>query len=167
MAMCWKVLSGDVDMMTYGGKLVSPRLNHGEFDFWLVLEVCPLPEDFQNDKQEWCVDISVVAPSEVSAKDRKQALQFVGATEENLVEWGLLAIVEMLHGYGIRAVLHSACGEKLADLIREAKEQAEIRGDLFFGFAMDAPQNAIGATGWDLIRGNLLGPLSQRSNQPL
>jgi len=36
--MRFKFLTGDVNWETYGGKWVSPKLNNGDFDYWLVLE---------------------------------------------------------------------------------------------------------------------------------
>lgn len=161
MAVHWSMLSGDFD----NGKLISPKGNNGDFDYWLVLEICDL-HDAMGEKEapaKYSIDVAVVAPSEVSAKERKQALQSYGVMEEELSKFGppFDAIVDVLHSYGTRAIIYSACGERLADLIREAKKQAEICGNFFFGFSMDAPQNAIGTTGWEMIRGDLLAPLLQ------
>jgi hypothetical protein len=37
--MKFKFLTGDINWQTYGGKFISKKLNNGEFDHWLVIEV--------------------------------------------------------------------------------------------------------------------------------
>lgn len=159
----WDWLSGDVDFASYGGKLVSPRFNHGDFDFWLVLEVINLHDTLgEETSAKYSVDVSVIAPSEVPQEDQEEARKSCGGTEKELKKLSKLALVDMLHSYGIRAIIWSQTGNNLCGLLREAKKQGESRGDTFFGFAMDAPQNAIGTTGWDMIRGDINAPLKER-----
>jgi len=45
--------------------------------------------------------------------------------------------------------------------LAEAKHEAEVQAGMIFGFAMDRPQNAIGSTGWDLIKGDTLAGLNR------
>lgn len=45
--------------------------------------------------------------------------------------------------------LDSCC----ADIIRELRRKAD-NSNFLFGFMMDRPENGMGATGWDMIKGN-------------
>lgn len=165
--MKWSILSGDVNWETYGGKLVSPPQNNGEFDYWLVLEVIEW-EEAVGEHEAAEIDgshnvcLSVVAPSECPEADLQSAFESCGWGEgaNCEIEWdNPLMLVELLHSYGIAAHVWSADGN-LRDLLREGKKQA-VQAEFLFGFAMDRPQNALGATGWDWLRGNLCPSLQE------
>ena len=65
--------------------------------------------------------------------------------------------VEMME-YGLGAIIWQKSGNNQRKLLRDAKEELKkIR--MLFGFYMDRPLNAIGSTGWDCIRGDILRPL--------
>ena len=144
-------------------KLISPRLNNGDWDYWLVIEVINWVDVVGEDEApaKWHVQLSAVAPGAVNDKGKQSALQCYGIDPEN-AEWDNSAFtVEILSAYGISAFLWQESGDNLRQLLITAKSEANMLGAVLFGFAMDRPQNAIGTTGWDAISGNLLAPLSK------
>lgn len=158
----FRFLTGDVNWQEYGGKFISRKLNNGEFDYWIVIEVCSDPRSDNYSLRDYIVMCSVVAPSQVSEKDRQSVLRSFGwgnpddcqAMTDHL--W-----VEVIHSYCGGALLWQGKGHNLRNLMKEARRHACVMGDGMFGFAMDEPQNAIGATGWDLLQGNSYGPLAK------
>jgi hypothetical protein len=155
--MRFRFLVGDMNWETYGGSFVSRRLNNGEFDCWLVLEVIPSEEDASPRYQ---VSLNVVAPSQCPLAEQQAALRSWGMADEDLEvffrRFGDLGWVEILHSYGVRAQLWAQSGNNLRQLLRTARQEAD-KVEMLFGFYMDRPQNALGANGWDLIQGNVWG----------
>ena len=157
----FQTLSGDTNLQEYGGKLVSKKVNHGDFDFWIVIEILNWIEAVgeREAPATYHVEVSIVAPSQISPTDLQSALDCYGIDESNLSE---LTLVEIIHSYGIKAILWQGDSNNFHKLMKEARKEAWWRGDgILFGFTMDAPQNAIGTTGWDMIRGDLLSPLKR------
>lgn len=153
--MKFKILSGDVNWRDYGAKWISPKLNNGEFDYWLVLEFTNMDEACGRDnegKPKYVVSLSAVSPQEAGPDNLKKAFDCCGMPEE--AKNDPLAQVEALHSYGIAAHLWQSEGKNAHKLLREAKRQA-IPVSGLFGFYMDAPENKIGSTGWEFIRGDL------------
>jgi hypothetical protein len=161
--MKWSILSGDINWETYGGKLVAGPFDNGEFQYWFVIEVIEWA-DAVGEREAAEIDgthnvcLSVVAPSQCPAKELQSAFDSWGIADNNTID-SPLALVDLLHGYGISAVVHDDNGS-LKGLLRLAKQEAEICECFAFGFKMDAPQNAIGSTGWDLLRGDITAGLS-------
>lgn len=61
---------------------------------------------------------------------------------------------EILREYGLAPRLFSTQGNNKTKALRAARKELVAIG-MLFGFYMDRPQNAIGATGWDWIKGDL------------
>lgn len=157
-----------IDDNDYGEKRISRKLNNGDFDYWLVMEDIDLHEATGvTDQPRYNVCISAVAPSEINDKDiqavmakkRQQSSQCecCGVDKAN----DPLLLVELIHAYGISAIIWQKNGNNLRQLRKEARKRADIQGDSLFGFSMDRPQNAIGTTGWEMIRGDLLAPFNR------
>jgi hypothetical protein len=160
--MKWSILSGDVNWETYGGKLISPMFNNGDFAYWFVIEVMEWAERVGEDEAAEIdgshnVCLSVVAPSECPPDQLQSAFDSYGWTGDEDFLDDPTAIVDLLHGYGIRAVVGD-WNSSLKEGLRLAKREA-VASEFFFGFAMDRPQNAIGSTGCDLLRGDLTAGL--------
>ncbi len=156
----FKRLSGDCNWMEYGGKWISQKLNNGDFDYWLVLEFMNW-HDAVGEKEapaHYHVCVSVVAPSELPKEELSRAVDCFGLTE---APTDPPALVEMVHSYGISVPIFQENGNNAKKLLKEARKEAELKGSLLFGFAMDRPLNAIGTTGWDMLRGDLLRPLRE------
>jgi len=74
-------------------------------------------------------------------------------------EWQAVALVE----YGTSANLWQKTGNNLAELLKSARKELALIS-MLFGFYMDKPLNAIGSTGWDWIRGDILAGLKTANN---
>jgi hypothetical protein len=159
--MKWSILSGDVNWETYGGKLVAGPFDNGDFQYWFVMEVIEWEEclgemELPDVGGTHNVCLSVVAPSECPADEWQGIIDSYGW--EGMEIDSPLTLVDMLHDCGIRAVIWDSNGN-LKDLLREGKQAARVSECFTFGIDMDHPQNAIGATGWDLLRGDPMAGL--------
>lgn len=162
-------LTGDINWQEYGGKFISKRLNNGDWDYWLVLEVCNMQEATgDEDAEKYAVMLCAVSPAAAGQEQMDKAWESYGM-DETLDKWqeGLPQrlkeefMVEVLNDYGIHALIWQDSGNNLAKLLKAAHHEADAMGSLFFGFAMDRAQNRIGSTGWDCISGNILAGLDR------
>lgn len=163
----FKFLTGDVDMLTYGGKLISQRMCNGEFYFWLVAEIIPWEE--HGCKEEigatYGVEVKVVSPSEAGEKGWKEAVDSCGWTEEDLAKMPLddpAFRVQILSDYGIGAIVWQENGNNIKKLWRKMHKDLAMMG-ITFGFDMDRNQNKIGSSGWDMLKGDVLAGLYRYS----
>lgn len=149
----FKFLTGDVNWLDYGGKWVSNRLNNGDWDYWLVIELLNW-HDAVGEREapaKYNVEVSAVSPEAAGEENLKRAKECCGVEDD----CNTLTLVEALHSYGVKAVLHSESGDNAHKLLKKAREEAKVQGDFLFGFAMDRTQNRIGDSGWDFISGNI------------
>lgn len=150
-------LTGDVNWLQYGGKWVSQKLSNGEFDYWLVLELVNMHDATGDEDQEkYNVALYAVSPDQAGAENLKRAFDCCGIPEEQMNE--PLVQVEALTSYGVHALLWQSNGNNAHKLLREAKRQP-VEG--LFGFYMDRPENRIGSTGWELIKGDINSALAR------
>lgn len=161
----FEFLIGDVNWETYGGKWISKdSFHHGDFEYWLVIEFI----NFCDGDPELYVEIAAVSP-EAAAEKLEAAVDSVGLPENYEIDHRIE--VEALSCYGISATLWHEITElteeeanwedyedKAEALLKKARQVAPVVIGLF-GFFMDAPQNAIGATGWDFIQGDIMAGL--------
>lgn len=146
----FKFLTGDIDWREYGGKFISKKLNNGEFDYWLVMEVVNMHEATgDEDQDKYYVNLQAVSPESVDKENLDRAIESFGMPDIVLTD---TMLVETLSDYGIYAVLWQGTNNNINSLMREARRQANL-SSMLFGFYMDRRQNRIGQTGWDLIRG--------------
>lgn len=151
--MQFKMLIGDINWRVYGGKFVSKRLNNGEFDYWLVLEVINMWEATGDESgDQYAVQLLSVSPEQVKSDDLNRAFESCGLSSGDFDLNNPLIQVEALAEYGVYATLWSNTGNNIKSLLREAHKQANL-SNMLFGFYMDRYQNRIGQTGWDVIRG--------------
>lgn len=160
--MRWSFLSGDSDFGICGGKLVAGPFDNGDFAYWLVLDILNWEEsvgeqEAANIDGTHHVILQVVAPSECPADELQGVIDSCGW--EGMELDSPLSLVELLCDYGIFATVWGKSGS-LRDLLREGKEQARITKCFTFGYMMDKAQNAIGSTGWDFLRGDLLAGIT-------
>jgi len=138
--------------------MVSGVENYGDFNFRFAVKIMYLEEYMSEDevKEYGKYDVSLLAVSPESAGEENvnKAFESMGIDEEyrsnELVQY------ESLIEYGIFAVLASVHGNNLGKLLSEINNELKM-ANMLFGFYMDRPQNALGATGWDWIKGDLLG----------
>jgi hypothetical protein len=161
-----------LDASSGEGTLISKRQNNGDWDYWWVIESIDWPSATGDNDATWCVSLSVVAPDAVPDKEKQNAIQSCGwdGFEDLEGEQRELAMVEILHSYGIKACLWERLGgnpenededetEVLEALILCARQVATIGSNIAFGFWMDQPLNAIGSTGWDFVAGDITAGL--------
>lgn len=175
MTIRFKFMSGDVNWEEYGGQFVSKRLANGydgkgavqgqdyDFHYWLVMDVRP-DEDWEyGDKKrsKYYVSLAVVSPEQASPKELQRAIDSWGIPDDELPRFMAdpMLLVECLHSYGVAAYVWQKEGSNLSALMKEARHEAQLASGIMFGFYMDAPQNRIGSTGWDCVKGDLLAGL--------
>lgn len=150
------------DSWSFISKKLGDDSSH-DWPYWLVIEVTDVEgaagEAERKKLGKYIVNLSAVAPAAVPEKEMKSAKESCGW--ENMPDTDE-AVVEMLHSYGTRAMIWEDSGNNLSVLMKKAHDEANTMGDMFFGFAMDKTANALGATGWDFIAGNPLGPLGNK-----
>jgi hypothetical protein len=163
--MRFRFLTGDINWKDYGGKFISKRLNNGEFDYWLIIEVINMFDACGEDTSEkYAVSLLSVSPAEAGADNLKSAFDCCGLDPEADYAANPLVQVEALAAYGVYAQLISIGGNNLSSLMRRIRKEAAsmVYGGTFYGFYMDRPENQIGSTGWDLQRGDLMAGLNRR-----
>jgi hypothetical protein len=148
--MNFKFLTGDINWKTYGGKFVSKKLNNGDFDYWLVIDVINMYDVLiDEDQDKYFVSIQAVSPESVGDEKLNHVLRNMAINDN----WDKdLVQVEALSEYGIYAVLWKKSGNNINQLIKAAHYEANLI-EMLFGFYMDRRENRIGQTGWGLIRG--------------
>ncbi len=149
-------LSGDVNYLAYGGEWISKKHNNGDFDYWYVIDLINTHDAAsEEDQPKYNILIAVVAPSEVPEEERISAHQSCGSDEYGgLDEYPIEQQVEVLHSYGISAPIWSKAGDNFKELWKEAHHELDKVG-MLFGFYMDRPINRLGATGWDILKGDI------------
>jgi len=148
---------------------MSPEINHGDFPFRFMLRLQYTEEwggEAEKTLGKYCVALLVVSPTEAKKGDSyNHALGSFGWTEEQVKEYGPAAEYLMLMEYGTAAHLWESCGNNLKVLMKQARQKLK-ESDMLFGFAMDRAENAIGTTGWDAVKGDILAPLHRQSDEP-
>lgn len=146
----------DVDVQV---KWISERLNNGEFDYWMIIDAKYLPEwvgerEARQMGGNHAVSLSVVSPSEAGKKNLEAAVESMGMTWVEAKKLSDEEKAGILADYGVQATMFQKTGNNARKLLKEAREEAQkVEG--LFGFYMDRPQNRIGNTGWDFIKGRI------------
>ena len=150
-----KFLVGDINWLDYGGTWITTKLNNGDWDYWLVMELVNL-KDATGDETQYTyrVTVSAVSPKAAGKENVERACECYDTTVEKMKEYGEERIVEALYSYGVHAGLFSKEGNNAHALLKEAREQLNVITGLF-GFFMDKPYNQLGHNGWDFIEGDL------------
>lgn len=160
--MKFKFLTGDINWQEYGGKFVSKKLNNGEFDYWLIIEVINMLDATGDESAEkYAVSLLSVSPQEAGADNIAKAFECCGIEPTADFASNPLVQAEALLSYGVYAQLKTTGGNNLSKLMREIRKEARI-ASMLYGFYMDKPENRIGSTGWDLQRGDLLAGLNRQ-----
>lgn len=137
------------------GICISNKLNNGDFDYYLLLDIQDAKElgkeidlDFHH---KYVGKISVVAPDK--CKEYHNAAIDAEWSKDNK-EWPIEKLVPALYDYGLSVTLYEKFGNNNRKLLSILKKKAkEI--ECLFGFYMDRKVNQIGNTGWDAISGNI------------
>lgn len=156
----FKFLTGDINWLQYGGKWISQKLNNGDWDYFLVLELINWHDTTgEKDKEKYLVQLFAVSPQAAGEKNLNKAFECCGVEKDNPARQSELAQVECLQSYGVTTPVGTQwTGNNAYKLLKLAKKESiAVQG--LFGFYMDTPKNRIGSTGWDLIKGDILAGL--------
>ena len=152
----FRFLTGDCNWQQYGGKFISKKLNNGDWDYWLLIEVTNMWDSCGKEENlaQYNVCVTAVSPEAAGKDNLKKAFECCGMEDEENQK-NKLVQVECLASYGVSANLWQGNGNNLNKLMREARAQAQLISSITFGFAMDRPENKLGNNGWDFISGNI------------
>lgn len=151
----FKWLTGDRDYLGCGGKWVSNSFRKSDHPAWFVVELINWENSVgEREAREvgarYNLSLSIVMPGAVAPAEMEAARRSCGW--EGMPDDDL-ARVELLHSYGIYAQTWDRNGNNFGKLWAEMRR--EVRQYAFtFGFVLDRPVNAIGASGWDFLSGN-------------
>ncbi len=155
-------LTGDTNWADYGGKWISQKCNNGEFDYWFVMSLINWEDSVGEQEAEevgakYNVSLKVISPSEFV--DKEGALRSSGI-DQSWDELDEKMQVELIESYSGGAQIFSENGNNFRKLFKAAREKA-YTSEMLFGFVMDKPQNAIGSTGWDFLKGDIMAGLTR------
>ena len=131
-------------------------INYGDYPLHFALRLEYLEyygDEIAHDVGQYSVSLLAVSPE--AAKDKLAgSCGIYGLHVEHLNTMTSLSKTELLIETGIYARLFNKCGNNKNALLQEARQEFK-KVQMLFGFYMDKPQNAVGATGWDFIKGEL------------
>lgn len=150
----FKTLS-DIDS---GKRLLSPDVVDSDHPVYLIVEVEYTDE--WGDDCPYAIHGQVVAVSPGFAKSHTELdsyLSTIGMDRAKFDELDIEAQADVLAETGCKATLFQTTGEtdEDEDKVIEACKAEITPINVMFGFYMDKPQNRIGATGWDWIKGSV------------
>lgn len=160
---------------------ISKPQNNGNWPYYWVIEMIDWQEACGEENHRTCVSLSAVSPWAVSKKQMADAIESCGfeETPEVMAKGDKKVLghikVEALHQYGVKACLFDNFGGDIEDededvealdaaLMEQAKKVATVATAFTFGFWMDRPMNAIGSTGWDFIKGDIMAGLRKANS---
>jgi hypothetical protein len=136
-------------------KYISKEINYGDWPFRYLINVMFTEEWDKEWRKSGKYHVSIEVVSPVAAKDRaNDVAKSYGLSLGEFEEYREYEKYNMFSEYGIKATLWQKQGNNLQALLIEARKEVKLLG-MIFGFRMDAPQNAIGNTGWDFIKGEI------------
>ena len=113
-------------------------------------------ETGDENQNKYHVSVIAVSPEEAGESRLRKAIESCGWQDmPNVNDLNDLQKVELLTSYGIHATLSTVSGNNYHRVMTEARRQAVVLARLV-NTRLDRPQNRIGSTGWDFIRGNPL-----------
>ncbi len=136
-------------------KYISEEINHGDFPFRFIINLMYVEYWSEEMAKHGKYHVSIEAVSPEAAKDELQNVLKSSSLSE--AEYNAMSDIEkydLFGDYGIKATLFQKQGNNVTKLMQEARAKL-LEIDLLFGFAMDKQQNALGATGWDFIKGDI------------
>ena len=160
--MKFQFLTGDINWQEHGGTWVSDKQNPAEdLVYWIIIQFGTMPNERWDAKTEYYAQVSAICPAMIPQEEIEGAKRSWGMDDDEFDEFvekrGEMAIVDLMCDYGCSALIWQGTGPNWQKLFKQAKEEASLHGGMFFGFAMDKPKNAFGATGWDFLAGNVFG----------
>jgi len=147
-------LSGDTNYLSYGAKWISRKLNNGDFNYWLVVELINIHKAIDEKRPvKYILNISVVSPSEAS-NHLDSVIESYGYRNKPKLNYTNEEKVKLLHSYGIQAPISGIEGNNFHKMWKQVHEELN-KIKILFDFFMDKQLNCIGNTGWDFVKGEI------------
>lgn len=133
----------------------SRAVDYGDWPFRYFLQLIATADY----SREWAaggayhVTLAAVSPAAAGPALVARAAASAGLPADAADEF----VGEALLRYGVHAQLFAGQGTNRRALLRAARQRLR-ECEIFFGFVMDRRVNALGATGWDAIRGRAHDP---------
>jgi len=137
---------------------MSQKINYGDFDLYYVIQFNYMEEYVAEPEEKYSVSVLAVSPQQAETECRKYLAENMNLNFDEVDEkTKVSALVE----YGVYSTLFCEMGNNKKELLKTAKEEATQMNLFSFGFMMDKPQNRIGSTGWDFIKGDIMAGLEK------
>lgn len=109
------------------------------------------------DSPEYRYHASIVAcgPNWPGDENLQSYLNTIGMLVEDFRGFPVQSQCQILIDTGLQATIWQAGGNSIRKLLTEARKELKLL-QMLIGFRLDAPQNAIGSSGWDFMRGDIL-----------
>jgi hypothetical protein len=146
-------LVGDYRWQEHGGTWISQKLNNGDWDYWLVMELWSWRQvvPVEDAPAKYHVSLAVVSPEAAGDEKTRKATEWLD------VDWAQITDamkVEALYAEGIRGDIWDADGNNYRELMRECRREARM-AQAVLGFYLDRRVNMIDNDGWDAVRGQI------------
>ena len=140
---------GDYDRLWY-----PPEPMPCDHPTYLVVR-CQYCDHWEREPQnQYHFEILACGPKWPSPKNLRERLRDYEMSVEDFQGYPLEGQLELLVDMGLHACLWQQSGNNWNKLLKQARQ--EMQPMLFLtGFYLDRPQNAVGDSGWDWMRGDL------------
>lgn len=133
--------------------LIGPKQNNGDFDWYPVITTADM-SDYDDYPAKYQCSIYAVSLDELRRTNTlDKVIDCYGRDDPGYV-WTDLDLVEAAIGYGASAPLWDNYGDNYADLLQQARREADLACSLT-GVYLNRQVNMIGASGWDFIAGSV------------
>ena len=135
-------------------KYISKKIYGIDFAYWLVIDIINMEDAIGDTKHgKWNASVFAVSPSEAGEDHVRDAIKSCTPDRDPSLDMTDQEKAILLSDYGVMALVFSANGNNLRKLLQEARHNALGLGVYLFGFTMDNPQNQLGNTGWECMKG--------------
>lgn len=137
--------------------LCFSRVVDSDYPAYLFVRLTYLEEYSDEFKEKYCVSLLSSSPGFARENPRniESTRESYGMTKEDFESLDPIQQAWLLAEYGLAANLFEKLGNNKRHLLKEAKQEG-LQASVLFGFYVDRQQNAIGATGWDFMRGDIV-----------
>ena len=129
-------------------KHISNKQKSVDLSFYFVIEIIDWESATGNTDSKYCFNVNIVSPEQCPAEEFKKVVETMGDVSTEISK------ADALSDYGICSPCFQLYGNDLEALLSEAKEKI-IAMDV--EASLSEVKNGCGATGRDLLRGNLSG----------
>ena len=133
-----------------GKAQLNPGFDDEGFTWYPMINIIRW-EDCELDP-EYKYSVELTALSADLLEKNEEIMKFILECIPNYHSYDIEGRLGILHRYIGGAVISCMGGNNLRKLMRDTRAEADVSAGLC-GFVFDRPQNRLGATGWDILRG--------------